>query len=216
MLEDLKSQVILTAQKAQRDGLMKHKSGNVSASDEETGYFVITPSGIDRELLQIRDMCVLTKDLELLEGAKPSSEALMHAACYRERPDIRAIVHTHSKMATAFAVLNKPVAATVYEMFVFPLQNAEIPVAPYGRPGTQELADNVAGVIKHNNMALMERHGAIAVGDSPEEALLAAGYIEEFAEIYYYTLQMNGGKEPPVFTKEELDAWTYPEQLGRG
>ena len=137
----------------------------------------------------------------------------MHAACYRAREDIRAVVHTHSHMATAFAVLNKPVPATVYEMFVFHTENACIPVAPFARPGTQELADNVASVIRKNDMALMERHGAIAVGTSPEDALLAAQYIEEFASLYYYALQLNGGKEPPVFTQQELDDWRYPAQL---
>ena len=213
MLEQYKEQVITTAQRAQREGLCKHKSGNVSVYDPESGYFLITPSGIDREKLTLQDICVLDLDLKQIEGGKPSSESLMHAACYRVRKDIRAVVHTHSPMATAFAVLNKPVPATVFEMFVFRTEDACIPVAPYARPGTQELADNVADVIAKNDMALMERHGAIAVGNSPEDALLAAHYIEEFSSLYYYTLQINGGKEPPVFTQQELDSWRYPAQL---
>ena len=213
MLDDLKVNLIETAQKAQREGLCKHKSGNVSAYDRESGLFIITPSGIDRELLTPADICVLDLDLNQKEGKKPSSESLMHAACYRERDDIFAIVHTHSKMATAFAVLNKRVPATVFEMFIFKTENACIPVAPYARPGTKELADNVAKVIAKNDMALMERHGAIGVGKDLESALLCAHYIEEFSEIYYYTLQIGPGKEPPSFTQEELDSWRYPEQL---
>ena len=210
MLEDCKTQVILTAQKAQREGLCRHKSGNVSVFDPESGFFLITPSGIDRELLTLQDICVMDLQMKQIEGGRPSSESLMHAACYRARKDIRAIVHTHSKMATAFAVLNRPVPATVFEMFVFHTEHACIPVAPYARPATEELAQNVAAVIAKNDMALMERHGAIAVGKSAEEALMTAHYIEEFAEIYYYALQINGGKEPPVFTAEELEAWRYP------
>lgn len=214
MLEDLKTRVIVTAQEAQRSGLCRHKSGNVSALDPEEGLICITPSGIDRECLQPRDICVLRlADLALVEGEKPSSESLMHAACYRARKDIRAVVHTHSKFATAFAVCNRPIPATVYEMFVFHTQDARIPVAPFARPGTGELAENVARVIETNDMALMERHGAIAVGGSLEDALLAAHYIEEFAEIYLYTLLIDGGKEPPAFTQQELDAWTYPEKF---
>ena len=213
MREDYKTQVIVTAQKAQREGLCKHKSGNVSVYDPESGLFFITPSGVDREKLTPQDICVLDLQLNQIEGGKPSSEALMHAACYRVRDDIRAVVHTHSRMATAFAVLNKSIPATVFEMFVFPTENACIPVAPYALPGTTELADNVAAVIAKNDMALMERHGAIAVGKSAEEALLAAHYTEEFAELYYYALQINGGAEPPVFTKEELNRWKYPEKL---
>lgn len=213
MQEQFKTQVIETAQKAQREGLCKHKSGNISVYDPESGFFFITPSGVDREKLTPDDICVLDLELNQKSGGKPSSESLMHAACYRARSDIRAIVHTHSRMATAFSVLNKPIPATVFEMFVFPTENACIPVAPYALPGTEALADNVARVIAKNDMALMERHGAIAVGKSAEEALLAAHYTEEFAELYYYALQINGGVEPPVFTKEELDRWRYPEKL---
>ena len=213
MWDDFKTQVIITAQKAQREGLCKHKSGNVSVYDPESGYFFITPSGVDREKLTPSDICVLDSELKQIEGTKPSSEALMHAACYRVRDDIRAVVHTHSPMATAFSILNKSIPATVFEMFAFPTEHACIPVAPYALPGTRELADNVAGVIAKNDMALMERHGAIAVGKSAEEALLAAHYTEEFAEVYYYALQINGGVEPPVFTREELDRWKYPEKL---
>ena len=213
MQEQFKTQVIETAQKAQREGLCKHKSGNISVYDPESGFFFITPSGVDREKLTPDDICVLDLELNQKSGGKPSSESLMHAACYRARSDIRAIVHTHSRMATAFSVLNKPIPATVFEMFVFPTENACIPVAPYALPGTEALADNVARVIAKNDMALMERHGAIVVGKSAEEALLAAHYTEEFAELYYYALQINGGVEPPVFTKEELDRWRYPEKL---
>ena len=164
MQEQFKTQVIETAQKAQREGLCKHKSGNISVYDPESGFFFITPSGVDREKLTPDDICVLDLELNQKSGGKPSSESLMHAACYRARSDIRAIVHTHSRMATAFSVLNKPIPATVFEMFVFPTENACIPVAPYALPGTEALADNVARVIAKNDMALMERHGAIAVG----------------------------------------------------
>ena len=131
MLEQYKEQVITTAQRAQREGLCKHKAGNISVFDPESGYFLITPSGIDREKLTTPDICVLDLHLHQIEGGKPSSESLMHAACYRAREDIRAVVHTHSHMATAFAVLNKPVPATVYEMFVFHTENACIPVVPF-------------------------------------------------------------------------------------
>ena len=214
MLEDLKSEIIVTAQEAQRTGLMRHRSGNVSALDKEKGLIVITPSGIDREALQIRDISVVRlEDLALIEGEKPSSETLMHAACYRVREDIRAIVHTHSPVATAFAVCERPVPAIVYEMFLFHTADGCIPVAPFARPGTKELADAVAGVIKENDLALMARHGAIAVGKSAEEALLAAHYIEEFATIYMHALQISQGKEPAAFTRDELDAWEYPEEI---
>ena len=129
----------------------KHKSGNFSARDAKSGYIVITPTSIDREMLTPRDMIVMDLDANVLEhasGLRPTSEALMHLMIYRTRKDARAIVHTHSMYGTTFALLNKPIPAIVYEVANFGLTKARIPVAPYGRPGTMELADSVVEVCK--------------------------------------------------------------------
>lgn len=213
MLEKLKEQVVATALKAQRSGLCKHKSGNVSVRDPETGYVCVTPSGVDREELTPEMVCVLDPDGKVLEGMKPSSESLMHLACYRERPDVNAIVHTHSPMACAFACLNRPIPAFIFEFFVFHLDNATIPVAPYGLPGTTQLAENVAETMKRTDLALMERHGAIALGKTPAEAYENADYIEELAGIYYHILTLNGGKDSRIFTEADFNAWKYPDAL---
>ena len=122
MLEILKKEVIKAAQDGQRLDLCKHKSGNFSIRDKETGYVVVTPSGVNREELTVDDICVLTVDGELIEvknNRKPSSETMMHLEVYKTREDIMAIVHTHSKMATSFAVLNKPIPAIIYEVATF-------------------------------------------------------------------------------------------------
>ena len=111
MLEHLKKDVCEIAKRAQRDGLCKHKSGNFSARDSESGYIVITPTSVDRELLTPRDMVVMDLDANVREhasGLKPTSEAMMHLMIYKTRPDAKAIVHTHSMYGTTFALLNKP------------------------------------------------------------------------------------------------------------
>ena len=128
----------------------------------------------------------------------------MHVECYKARPDIGAIVHTHSTMASAFACLNKPIPAFIFELFVFNLDHATIPVAPYALPGTTELAQNVANTVAKSDLVLMERHGTIAVGKDVDEAFENADYIEELAHIYYYILTLNNGKDTPCFTEEEF------------
>lgn len=146
MLENLKKDVCEIAKQAQRTGLCKHKSGNFSARDNETGYIVITPTSVDRELLTPRDMVVVDKDayvLENLSGLKPTSESLMHLKIYEIRPDAMAIAHTHSVYATTFALLNKPIPAIVYEVANLGITKCRIPVAPYGRPGTMDLANSI-------------------------------------------------------------------------
>lgn len=213
MLEELKENVVRIAKKAQNAGLCKHKAGNVSAKDPETGYIVITPSGVDREVLTADQVCVLDENLNVIEGGKPSSESLMHMECYKARPDIRAIVHTHSTMASAFACLNKPIPAFIFELFVFNLDDAKIPVAPYKLPGTTDLALSVANTVKKSDLVLMERHGTIAVGKDLDEAFENADYIEELAHIYYYILTLNNGKDPQLFTDADFKEWKYPSQI---
>ncbi len=217
MLEPLKSEVMKVAKRAQREGLCKHKSGNFSARDPETGFVVITPTGVDRELLTAADMVVMDMDANVIEnqtGLRPTSEAVMHLKIYQTRTDIMAIAHTHSMYATVFAVLGKPIPAIVYEFMNLNCSKARIPVAGYGRPGTQALADAVVEPVREADVFLMRGHGCTAVDETDMEgAYLKAAYIEEMAEIYYHVLMAGGGREPDVFPAEELQKWEYPKEI---
>lgn len=217
MLENIKKDVCTIAKRAQKEGLCKHRSGNFSARDEESGYVVVTPAGVDRELLKPEDMIVMDMEaavLENLSGLKPTSESMMHLMIYRQRPDAAAVVHTHSVFATAFAVLNRPIPAIVYEVQNLGVTKARIPVAPYGRPGTEELAESVIESCRESDCFLLEKHGAVAVDNrNIYEAFLKAAYMEELAELYHHVLSANGGMEPEVFTQEELQKWKYPSQI---
>lgn len=215
MLDELKKQVATYALQAERSGLCKHRSGNFSIKDEETNFICITPTGMDREEMSYHDIVVIDMNANVVEaetGKKPTSESLMHIIVYQTRKEIKAIAHTHSKMATAFAVMKKPLPAIVYELFVLGCKNGYVPVAPYGRPGTKALADSIVEPLKISNVALMEAHGVIAVAENLKEALLRASYVEELAQIYYYTLTVLG-KEPAVVPLEELNNWSYPQAI---
>ncbi|ADK67522.1 class II aldolase/adducin family protein [Olsenella uli DSM 7084] len=217
MLEDLKLRVMNVAKQAQREGMCKHKSGNFSARDEETGLVVITPTSVDREDLVVPDMVVMDLDANVVEnqtGLRPTSESLMHLKIYQTRPDVRAIAHTHSQFATTFAVLEKPIPAVVYEIANLNCSKARIPVAPYGRPGTPALADSVVDSVKEADVLLLQGHGSVAVDeDNIDEAYLKVCYIEELAELYYHALTANGGQEPKSFPVEELQKWEYPKEI---
>jgi len=217
MLESLKKDVCEIAKRAQRDGLCKHKSGNFSARDLDSGYVVITPTSVDRELLTPRDMVVVDLDanvIENLSGLRPTSETLMHLKIYETRNDVLAIAHTHSMYATSFAVLNKPLPAVVYEVASMGLSKGRVPVAAYGRPGTPELAQSVVEPVKEADCFLMKGHGAVAVdANDIYEAFLKAAYIEELAQLYFNTLVVGQGKEPEYFPPEELQQWAYPKEI---
>lgn len=172
----------------------RHKSGNFSIYDPETGYVAITPSGVSRDVLATGHICVMDLSGRVIQrqvDLKPSSEAMMHLYIYKERKDIRAIVHTHARYSTAFAIMNKPIPPIVYES-AYLGKTGMVPVAPYARAGTVELALKVAEVMKDNEVCLMESHGAIAAGSSLEDAFLKAQYVEEIAEMYYITLASAG------------------------
>ncbi len=217
MLEDLKLKVMNVAKQAQREGMCKHKSGNFSARDEETGLVVITPTSVDREDLVVPDMIVMDIDANVIEnqtGLRPTSESLMHLKIYQTRPDVKAIAHTHSQFATTFAILEKPIPAVVYELANLNCSKARIPVAPYGRPGTPALAESVVDPVKEADVFLLQGHGSVAVDeDNIDEAYLKVCYIEELAELYYHALTANGGQEPKSFPVEELQKWEYPKEI---
>lgn len=216
MLEELKKEVEKIAKEADKSGLCKHKSGNFSIRDEKTGYVVVTPTGVDREELTYHDICVVDLEANVIEavtGLRPTSELLMHLEIYKTREDVFSVAHTHSRIATSFAVVNKPIPAIIYECATLGLKDAVIPVAPYGRPGTRELSNSVIEPIKRSDCILLEGHGVVAVDKNPKDALLKAHYVEELAEVYYRSLVINGGKEPKAFKPEELQKWEYPSEI---
>ncbi|MCX7885105.1 MAG: class II aldolase/adducin family protein [Caloramator sp.] len=213
MLEELKVKVVEIAKEADKSGLCKHKSGNFSIRDKKTGYIVITPSGIAREKLTYKDICVMDLYANVIESEnklRPSSESMMHLEAYKVRNDISCVVHTHSKFATSFAVIGKEIPAVVYEGMSY---GGIIPVAPYGRPGTRALAESIIEPLKKSNACLLANHGVVVVGNNPDDTLLNAHYVEEIAEIYFRALLINGGNEPPVLSLEELRNWSYPTEI---
>lgn len=217
MLESLKKDVVTMAKRAQQEGLCKHLSGNLSALDKETGYIVITPTQVDRDLLAPKDMVVMDLQahvIESLSGLRPTSEVLMHLEIYNTRKDLRAVIHTHSVYATTFAVLNKPIPAIVYEIFNLGVTKARIPVAPYGRPGTMDLAKSVISAVKESDVFLLRAHGAVAVSETDiYNAYLRAAYTEELARLYFNVLSVSNGMELKLFEEEELESWKYPSEI---
>lgn len=217
MLEELKKQVVKYALQADKSGLCKHRSGNFSIRDPKTNYVCITPTGMDREEMTYHDVIVLDLNANVIEAEteqrRPTSESLMHLEVYKQHPEANAIAHTHSKFATAFAVLKKPLPAVVYEILGLGCKEGIVPVADFGRPGTPDLAVNTVKALEKSDVALMQAHGVIAIDKELKEALLKASYVEELAEVYYHTLVINNGKEPPYVPANELQKWAYPKEI---
>jgi Ribulose-5-phosphate 4-epimerase and related epimerases and aldolases len=207
MLEALKRRVIEVATEAENEGLCRHKSGNFSMKDAETGYIVVTPSGVKR--CDLNEDAIIVVDIEgnVIENKstyKATSELPMHLVAYKTRPDISAVCHTHALFATVFAVQSKEIKPVVFEAYGF---GGSLPIAKYGTPGTMDLANSIIEPLKKADACLLEKHGALTVGTTIEDAFLKMQYVEDVAQIYFYSLQL--GKEPDTIPQKEFDAVSH-------
>ena len=181
--EFLRRQIVEKSLQAYRAELFAGTSGNMSAYCRAENIMYITPTSVRYETMKPDDVVAMRLDGTILGGEKqPSSEWRMHAAVYRAFPDTGAVFHTHSPHATAFAVVHRPIPATLIEMHFF--LGGDVPCAKYARPGTDAVGENAAAVLAGKGGCLLENHGVLAVGRDLDEAYLRAEYIEDAAKIY--------------------------------
>jgi len=198
--DNLRQMVLDTALKAYRSGLVTGTSGNFSA--REQSRLIITPSGRDYETMKPLDLVALDGEGRVLQGErKPSSEWRLHREVYNCRPDVGGVVHTHSPYATAFAVVNRALPPILVESALF--LGGEVPIAPFARPGSQEVAEITVQALGTGAACLMASHGVLAVGKDLAEAYLNACYIEETARIYFMAKSLG---VPKVFSAAEIAA----------
>ncbi|WP_209309564.1 class II aldolase/adducin family protein [Haloarcula amylovorans] len=182
-------------------GLTEGVGGNLSQRGAD-GKVAISPSGIPYGRIDAEDVPIVTTDAEHVEGElDPSSETPMHTMIYRERPDVGAIVHTHSPYATTFAALGEEIPASHY---LVEFVGTEIPVAKFDLPGSEELGQHAVDALGDEyNGCLLQNHGVIAVGDTVEHALETAQMIEYTARIHYQARNIG---DPIVLDDEEIEA----------
>ena len=192
--------VIDTALAMSRSGLSPGRSGNVSRRWK--GGMLITPTGMAYDVIRPRDIVFVDAKGAVpgKRSRKPSSEWRFHLAAYRARPDMHAVVHTHSLHATVLACAHKPIPAFHYMVAV--AGGKDIPVVPYDTFGTQQLADYVAQGLAARNACLMANHGQIAIGANLCSALELAHEVEVLAAQYAKVLTLGG--EPHILPDEEM------------
>ncbi|MBW1866818.1 MAG: L-fuculose-phosphate aldolase [Deltaproteobacteria bacterium] len=164
-------------------GLTTGTGGNLSLFNRPENLIAISPSGIEYCDMQPEDIVILDLAGKVVEGRlKPSSELDFHLALYKRRPDIHAVVHTHSIYATTIACLNREIPAVHY---LVGFAGKKVPVAPYATFGTPELAANITRTIGIYNAVLLANHGLVAVGPTMAGAFSIAEQVEFVARIYY-------------------------------
>lgn len=205
-INEAKILVIEAAKTLLEEGLVARTWGNVSARIDDK-HFVITPTGrAYKDLMPADIVPVNMKKLSYAGKIKPSSEVGIHAAAYNARSEANFVIHTHQPNASSLSALGGhflPVGTVDEE--AAKLLGPAIPCAEYGHPGSRKLRNAVNAIITQSfeaNAVLMQNHGAIAIGESYENALEIIEKLEEVAGKFYETLigekKLTGGRSGEV------------------
>jgi L-fuculose-phosphate aldolase len=162
-------------------GFIASSEGNVSAV-LGADRLLVTPRGAHKGLLQPEQLIVTDREGRQLSGnLSPSSELPLHLLVYRERPDVRGVIHAHPTMAIVCSL-----AGISFDDGVIPevlTSLGGIPIAPYATPGTDEAAEVISPFIHHFDALVLARHGSVTVGRDLREAYSKLEMLEHTAQI---------------------------------
>ena len=185
--KELRQAVITACRALAQRGLSFGTSGNVSVRRDERRFFV-SPTGMPYDDLELDDIPLMDIDGRWFGRRRPSSEWRFHRDILQSRKGIHAIVHTHSRHATALACTGRGIPAFHYMVAV--AGGDDIRCAPYSTYGTQTLSDAVVAALAGRTACLLANHGVIALGADLPAALALAGEVENLAAQYCTALSL--------------------------
>jgi L-fuculose-phosphate aldolase len=197
-MKDLREDLAAYGRLIVEQNLVTAGGGNISACRD--GKMLISPSGLSLgDVTPEQFVEIDVRSGEIAAGAlRPSSELLMHLICYRRRPDIRALIHTHAQFTIALTSAGRDLEPMTADAVVY--LGRRIPHLDYITVTTPELADAVGALIGEANCIILRNHGAITVGENLKEAFWRAGMVEESAHIQTFATLLG---VPRFLTAEE-------------
>jgi L-fuculose-phosphate aldolase len=199
LLPAARSAIVSCCRELSRAGLVVGTAGNVSVRSGD--LVAVTPSG-----LRYAELTPELVGVHRLDGAAveaplaPTSELPLHLAIYAARPEVGAVVHTHSPAATALSTLVDSIPSVHYYLAMF---GGPVLVAPYATYGTDQLARNVVDALHLRTGCLMGNHGAVTVGPDLATAHDRSVYLEWLCDVY---LRASSAGSPRLLPSAELDA----------
>jgi L-fuculose-phosphate aldolase len=164
--------------------------GNLSIRLEEN-LVLCTPTLFCKGYMEPDDLCLVDMSGEQLAGKrKRTSEVLLHLEIYRQREDVKSVVHCHPPHATAFAVAREPVPVGVLpepDIFL-----GEVPISPYETPGTQSFADTVLPFVERTNTIILANHGTVSYERNCETAFWLTEVLDAYCRILILANQLGG------------------------
>lgn len=188
------------AREVARLGLVTGTAGNLSVREGER--LLVTPTGRSLAALEPADIVSLDREGRASGSGRPTSEWRLHLAVLAARPDLAAVVHTHSPCATAASALRRRIPAVHYT--VVAAGGEDIPCAGYAAPGSAALAEAAARAMAARDACLLAHHGAVAAAATLAGAVSLALMVEELARIWLALLAVT--PEPPVLAEAEMAA----------
>lgn len=200
ILQEERELVVQYGKKISTAGLTPGTSGNISIYNAEKGLMAISPSGMDYFEIQPEDVVVTDLEANIADGKrKPSSEWALHTIFYKNKPEIRATIHTHSMFCTIFAVLGQEIQAVHYA--IGDANTNVVKCAPYCLFGTPELAEAAIQTCGEANAVLLGNHGLICCGKNIESAFSLTANLEYVAELQYRAMSIG---TPNILSEEQM------------
>ena len=197
----IKEQICEIGRRIYDRGMVASNDGNISVRIDED-EILCTPTGVSKGFMTPECICRIdTKGnvLESSDGYRPSSEIKMHLRVYEKRKDVNAVVHTHAKYATSFAIngrpLNRPVTSEAVVML------GCVPLAPFATPSTVEVPDSIEPYLENWDAVLLENHGALTWSEDLLSAYMKMESLEYYAELLFKSEQLG---VPQEFSNEQI------------
>lgn len=161
-------------------GYVVSSDGNISVRLDDK-RILTTPTQVSKGRMTPDILALVDLDGKPLNDKRASSELAMHLLIYRERADVKSVVHAHPPHGTAFAVAGLAIDAPVLSEVILTL--GCVPLTAYGTPSTAELTEQMQPFVRHHNALLMANHGAVAYGNDVWQAFDRMETLEHTAKI---------------------------------
>ncbi len=201
-MQNSREQLLNISQQLSFTGLNRGTSGNVSVRVSNAAGqagFLITPSGMATAKMTPTDMVWMDFAGTSACTRQPSSEWRFHLDILKSRPEINAVIHTHSIFASTLSTFRCDMPAFHYMIAL--AGGDSIRCAPYALFGSQQLSDNALLALQDRKACLLSNHGMIAVGETLEKAFYITQEVETLCEQYLRALQAG---EPYILSQQEM------------
>lgn len=194
-------------------GFAAANDGNITVRIGENEV-LCTPTMHSKGFLKPDDISLVDMTGKQLSGNKKrSSEALLHLEIYKNRPEIKSVVHCHPPHATAFAVAREPIPQCVLpEVEVF---LGDVPITKYETPGGQAFADTIIPFVKKCNVIILANHGTVSFGEDVEKAYWWTEILDAYCRILMLSRQLGKVNYLDQQKSEELlelkDKWGFSD-----